>query len=80
MNDGTLRITVRWKPEKYDDLINELDSWNYEATVLIHYILSTATDSVIYPWKTKLGAATAIPFIELTRTTFQTISANARSP
>jgi hypothetical protein len=66
MNDGTLRITVKWKPENYDELLDDQDKWNYKVTDLIHYLLSTATDSVIYPWKTAPGAAIAIPFIDLT--------------
>jgi len=66
VNDGTLRITVKWKPSNYDELSEDINQWNYEATDLIHYLLSTATDSVIYPWKTAPGAATAIPFIDLT--------------
>ncbi|KAI2511594.1 hypothetical protein MHU86_2848 [Fragilaria crotonensis] len=66
INDGTLRITVKWKPTKYDELLEDSNLWNYEATDLVHYILGTATGAVIYPWKTAPGAAPAIPFIDLT--------------
>ncbi|KAI2499330.1 hypothetical protein MHU86_15174 [Fragilaria crotonensis] len=66
INDGTIRITVKWKPAKYEELTDDITQWNYEATDLIHYILGTAKDSVIYPWKTESGAAPAIPFIDLT--------------
>jgi hypothetical protein len=66
INDGTLRITVKWRPTQYEKLLAEPEKWNYEATDLIHYILGTANGAVIYPWKTAPGAATAIPFIDLT--------------
>ncbi|KAI2505072.1 hypothetical protein MHU86_9348 [Fragilaria crotonensis] len=66
INDGTLRITVKWKPTKYDEVLEDTNLWNYEATDLVHYILGTATGAVIYPWKTAPGAAPAILFIDLT--------------
>ena len=66
MNDSTLRITVKWRPKKYEELLNDTTRWNYEATDLVHYILGAATGAVIFPWKTALGAAPAILFIDLT--------------
>ena len=73
VNNGTLRITVRWRPTKYQELLADNTQWNYEATDLVHFILGTATGAVIYPWKTEPGAAPPIPFIDLThQTTFQT--------
>jgi hypothetical protein len=66
VNDGTIRVTVKWKPVNYDDLLEDTTKWNLEATDLVHYILSTTNDSIIYPWKTVPGAAIAIPFIDLT--------------
>ncbi|KAI2494419.1 hypothetical protein MHU86_20102 [Fragilaria crotonensis] len=65
--DGTLRITVKWKPTKYDELLEDTNLWNYEAAELVqvHYILGTATGAVIYRWKTAPGAAPAVPFIDL---------------
>jgi hypothetical protein len=66
MNDGTLCITVKWKPTNYDELTENSKRWSYEATDLVHYILNSAAGSIIYPWKNEPGAATAIPFIELT--------------
>ena len=66
MNDGTLRIAVRWRPTKYKELLADKTLWNYKVTDLIHFILGTATGAVIYPWKTAPGAAFAIPSIKLT--------------
>jgi hypothetical protein len=66
INDGTLRITVKWRPKHYDELEEDSKKWDYEATDLIHNILSTAKGSVLYPWKTEPGAATSIPYIDLT--------------
>lgn len=66
MNDGTLRVTVKWRPTKYKELLEDNALWNYEATDLVHYILGTASGADIYPWKTEPGAAPAIPFIDLT--------------
>ncbi len=35
MNDGTLRITVKWKPTNYDELTENSKRWSYEATDLV---------------------------------------------
>ena len=66
MNDGTPRITVRWRPTKYQELLADNTLWNYKATDLVHIILGTATRAVIYPWKAAPGVTPAIPFINLT--------------
>jgi hypothetical protein len=67
-NDGTLRITVRWRPTKYQELLALAvnTQWNYEATDLVQFILGTATGAVLYPWKTEPGVVPPIPFIDLT--------------
>ena len=66
VNDGTLRITVRWRPAKYNELLAYNTQWNYNATDLVHFILETATGAVFYHWKTAPGVAPAIRFIDLT--------------
>jgi hypothetical protein len=64
LNDGTLRVTVRWKPENFSDLLND-DSWNLAATDTIHYILSTVSDATLFPWMN--GSTTPnLPSLELT--------------
>ena len=62
VNDGTLRITVRWRPTKYNKLLADNTLWNYKATDLVRFILGTATRAVIHRWK----IAPAIPSIKLT--------------
>ena len=66
MNDGTLRITRRWRPTKHHKLLADNTLWNYEATNLVHFILGTATGAVMYPWGTEPGVAQPISFIDLT--------------
>ena len=64
LNDGTLRVTVRWKPENFSDLLNN-DSWNLAATDTIHYILATVSDATLFPWMN--GSTTPnLPSLELT--------------
>ena len=66
VNNGTLRITVRWRPTKYQELLADKTLWNYEATDLVHFILGTATGAVIYPWESEPGVVPPIPCIKLT--------------
>ena len=49
LNDGTLRVTVRWKPDNFGDLLLNEATWNLEATDIIHYILATISDSTFFP-------------------------------
>ena len=65
LNDGTLRITVRWTPENYTELSADTEQWNYAATDIIHYILATASDALLYPWMNGSEHAN-LPSIELT--------------
>ena len=58
VNDGTLRVTVRWKPDTYSTISEDEDQWNYAATDTIHYILETVSDAVLFPWKN--GSTTPI--------------------
>ena len=65
VNDGTLRVTVRWKPDTYSILSEDDEQWNYAATDTIHYILETVSDAVLFPWKNG-STTTHIPSLELT--------------
>lgn len=38
VNDGTLRITTKWKPTNYDKILEDQDKWNLLATDLIQYL------------------------------------------
>ncbi|KAI2494125.1 hypothetical protein MHU86_20396 [Fragilaria crotonensis] len=51
INDGTLRVTVRWKPEKYNNISDNKEQWNLAATDTIHYILETVSDAILFPWR-----------------------------
>jgi hypothetical protein len=65
VNDGTLRVTVRWKPETYADIKEDEDAWNLAATDTVHYILATAGEATLFPWMN--GTTTPnIPSLELT--------------
>ena len=65
VNDGTLRVTVRWKPEMYTDIKEDEDAWNLAATDTVHYILATAGEATLFPWMN--GSTTPnIPSLELT--------------
>ena len=66
LSNGTLRITVWWRPTKFNELLADNTLWNYKATELVHFILGTATGAVIHPWKTAPGVTPPIPFIDLT--------------
>ena len=64
LNDGTLRITVKWRPRNFDELEEDSGKWEYAATDLIHYMLSTADDATIHRWMhDKTGLLPAIPSI-----------------
>lgn len=65
INDGTNRITIKWKPDNYAELSDDDSKWNYAATDLIHFLLATAQDSILFPWINGT-TITNIPFIELT--------------
>ena len=65
VNDGTLRVTVRWKPETFTDLRETDAAWNLAATDTIHYILTTVEDATLFPWMN--GSTTpTIPSLDLT--------------
>jgi hypothetical protein len=66
VNNGTLRIIIRWRQTKYNKLLADNTLWNFEATDVEHFIVGTATGAVLYPWKTAPGEAPALPFIDLT--------------
>jgi hypothetical protein len=64
VNDGTLRITVRWKPLDFTELTTDETKWNLKATDTIHYMLETVSDAIIYPWKST-STTLPIPSLEL---------------
>ena len=65
VNDGTLRVTVRWKPEAFEELRETDAAWNLAATDTIHYILATVEDATLFPWMNRSTTPT-IPSLELT--------------
>jgi hypothetical protein len=65
VNDGTLRVTVRWKPANYNDISDDEEQWNLAATDTIHYILETVSDAILFPWKNESNIP-HMPSLELT--------------
>jgi hypothetical protein len=64
VNDGTLRITVRWTPDNFTELTTDENKWNLKATDTIHYILETVPDAILYPWKST-PKTTNLPALDL---------------
>ena len=61
INDGTLRITIRWKPENYDDISNDDHIWTIQATKMIKDIFAHPTDAIsVVPWQDKSIISTRI--------------------
>jgi hypothetical protein len=53
VNDGTLRITVKWKPDNYASLKNDEDNWNAQAVEMLNDILHLPTMPIqLVPWST----------------------------
>jgi hypothetical protein len=64
INDGTLRITVKWKPENFDELTKDKVQWNLAATDLIHWIYQTTPEVQIHSWKSG-PEKKVVPILEL---------------
>jgi hypothetical protein len=43
INDGTLRVTVKWKPDNYHSLTKNEDEWNEQAVEMLNDILQLPT-------------------------------------
>ena len=66
LNDGTLRITARWRPaENFRELVGDAELWNLEATDTIHYVLATVLDATLFPWMNGMQTPN-IPSLDLT--------------
>ena len=53
-NDGSLRITVKWRPPNFTDLIpTDEASWATYATDLLHFLFITAPNCSYHTWDTK---------------------------
>ena len=65
VNDGTLRITAKWKPQNYDQLIEDQTKWNFAATDMIHYYMfQTSLDVTLHSWINETPSR-AIPILDL---------------
>jgi hypothetical protein len=53
INDGTLRITVRWKPHNYDEMTQEMDQlWIDQAVAMLKEILHHPRAPIsLVPWQ-----------------------------
>jgi hypothetical protein len=55
INDGTLRITVRWKPNNYEALIQDEELWTKEAVEMLQDILKHPLSPIsLVPWQEKV--------------------------
>ena len=50
INDGTLRITAKWRPTNFDELAHNQELWNLAATDLINYMFQHAMDVTVHSW------------------------------
>ena len=64
VNDGALRITAKWKPKHYEELLEDKVKWNLAATDLIHYLFQTSLDVTLHSWITETPNR-IIPILEL---------------
>jgi phosphopantetheinyl transferase (holo-ACP synthase) len=54
VNDGTLRMTIRWKPSNYDELRQDEKLWSDAASKMIRDIFYHPTNTIyIVPWQEK---------------------------
>jgi hypothetical protein len=65
-NDGTLRITIKWKPPNFADLTpTDADAWSTCATDLLHFLFITAPNCSYHTWDTK-ATQQVLPILLLT--------------
>ena len=49
VNDGTIHVTVNWKPDNYGILSGDDTQWNLAAMDIIHFTLKMVSDAIIFP-------------------------------
>ena len=79
INDGTQRVTIKWKPPNFDELLTDEAQWNLAATDTIHWMMQTATDATIYSW-TNEPTTMIPPLPELTPDNLRSYMAPKASP
>jgi hypothetical protein len=61
LNDGTLRITIRWKPQNYDELANDSTLWQQQSIVMLQDILHHPLSPIfLVPWLEKFVTNTTL--------------------
>ena len=63
VNDGTLRITAKLKPQNYEQLFKDQCKWNLTATDMIHYMFQTSQDVTLIPGQMKHQAEPSQSYI-----------------
>jgi hypothetical protein len=54
INDGTFRITVRWKPAQYEEMKTDSDKWNHAVVEILQAIMNhTSSQLNIVKWGSK---------------------------
>jgi hypothetical protein len=52
INDGTLRITIRWKPHNYEEIIQDDNIWKDQAVAMLQAILHHPQSPIsLAPWQ-----------------------------
>jgi hypothetical protein len=63
VNDGTLRMTIRWKPSDYTELRQDDKAWSETASKMLRDIFYHPTNTIyVVPWQDKsISAARMVP-------------------
>ena len=78
INDGTLRITVRWKPQNYDEVVQDEDLWNRQAVDMLQAIFKHPLSPISFvPWQEKVTTTSMMTKVSSLNTN---LLSNLRSP
>jgi hypothetical protein len=64
INDGTLRITIRWKPHNYDEITRDDNIWKHQAVDMLQEILHHPLVPIsLVPWQQEKITTTSMTTI-----------------
>jgi hypothetical protein len=66
INDGSLRVTVRWRPENYDDISDDEVIWNEYATTMLKDIFNHPSKIRFVPWTDTITNANMVNADQIT--------------
>jgi hypothetical protein len=70
INNGTVRVTARWKPDEYKTLLDGNNEWDYAVMDAFYYMLEAISDFIIFPWVNN-SETPNIPSLDLTPNTLK---------